>query len=49
MDAKKRGNMYCLDESADPTIFGNDYTDFSRFNILFLPCGNNASADCPYN
>lgn len=44
-----RGNMFCLDESVDPLLFGNDYTDYSRLDIIYAPCGYNKSAVCPYN
>ena len=47
--ARQRHTYYCLDKGINPKLYGNDFTDFSRLNILYLPCAFNKSANCPYN
>jgi hypothetical protein len=45
----KNGNMYCLDNLINPVLWGNDLTDnYQRFDILYLPCGYNATAVCTH-
>jgi hypothetical protein len=43
-----RSNMYCLDKSVNPVLFGNDFTNSSRFDIMYVPCGYNATTLCTH-
>lgn len=48
--SRTRGNMICIDEGQDLSIFGEgDTTDHRRLDFMLIPCQASATKNCPHN